>query len=184
MPYTIPKDAYDASVVAPAPWWSYPAALVTGNVSGFQANARAPVTSRDTDEKLYVHDGIVNFQGPNYCLAKSLQVWRAALLRHSGHVVSANYAPPARTVSVMHSKAAATALRGASWFAPLSAFDAETVSPLMAKLLLHDLVEGAGAAQQHPLDFFQSKSFHGGSWRCPYKYDSIGTAAYLLGTIS
>ena len=57
-------------------------------------------------------DGISVFQGPNYCLAKSLQEWRAIATRHRGAIVSANVASAARTESVVSSTSAAAALEG------------------------------------------------------------------------
>ena len=44
----------------------------------------------------YVHDGLVPMQGPNYALAKSIQMWRGTLARfRDGLRVSSNTAPPA-----------------------------------------------------------------------------------------
>tara|TARA_R110002050_G_scaffold184332_2_gene317804 strand:+ start:681 stop:1244 length:564 start_codon:yes stop_codon:yes gene_type:complete len=186
MPYSIPKDAYDASVsaVTQSSWWTYPVAFLTGNVAGFEKNAAPPLKNEDSGADVYLHNGLVNFQGPNYALAKSLQNWRAILLHHSGAQVSANYAPPAKTNSVMHSATAAKALKGASYFHPLAAFEPETVAPLMAKLMISDLLFPGSDGDINPYDIFRSNAFHGGSWRCAWSYDSIGTAAFLLGSVT
>ena len=44
-------------------------------------------------EGRHVHDGLVSMQGPNYALAKTMQLWRAALAYgRDGLVVSVNVA--------------------------------------------------------------------------------------------
>ena len=54
----------------------------------------------------------VKEQGPNYCLAKRLQHWRAVLCRASGCVVSSNVAPATATASVVSNKSFALAYKG------------------------------------------------------------------------
>eukprot|EP01052_Picozoa_sp_SAG31_P020949 SAG31_NODE_1597_length_7799_cov_37.912857_8_plen_110_part_00 len=46
---------------------------------------------------------VVVSQGPNYALAKKIQMWRSTLLLQRGVGVSVNMAPPSRTESVIHS---------------------------------------------------------------------------------
>jgi hypothetical protein len=65
--------------------------------------------------RMPVVDGFITAQGPNYALSKTLQQWRAMVERSRGVRVSANFAPPCRTDSVMHSKTVACAIEGASY---------------------------------------------------------------------
>jgi hypothetical protein len=182
LPYPIPKAAYDASIVARdgAAWWSFPLAFVTGAFSGFESNARRPLHI-EGGEECFVYDGIINLQGPNYALAKTLQNWRALLLHSTGHRISANFAPPAMTLSVTHNTTAATALKGITAFEPHMAFEGETVSPIMTALLIYDLVKPGTEVFSNPYHLFLSTAWHGGGWRSAWKYDSIGTAAFLFG---
>jgi hypothetical protein len=97
--HSIPKEAYQASVDAgntgegtntfmPSriSWWH---ALGAATLGGYKQNARLPVSSTD-GSTFYVTDGIVNLQGPNYALAKTMQMWRALLLRQNGHIGEPN----------------------------------------------------------------------------------------------
>jgi hypothetical protein len=196
--HSIPKEAYQASVDAgntgeganafkPSriSWWHASLSLVVG---GFKQNARLPVSATDGASTYYVTDGIVNMQGPNYALAKTMQMWRAILLRKEGHVVSANMAPGCRTESVCHNKQAAAGLEGFAAFKPMMAFDSQTVSPVMAALILYDLQCPTSASQPtvslaNPWQLFESCAWHGGGWRCAYNIDSIGKPSYLLGVL-
>lgn len=190
--HPIPKDAYDASVANynKSPWWSGPMAFVTGSFAGFSKNARSPSKATGSDDTYYVHDGVSVLQGPNYQLAKSMQNWRAALMRDSGTTVSANMAPPARTESMLHNKQVATALKGMPSFKPCMAFDYQTVSPIMTYLLLSDLSDPNSPAQGHngqfknPMEVFWHNSWHGGLWRAAYQPQATGTASYLFGLVN
>ena len=77
--HTVPKAAYDAAKenMAKAPWWQ--------KMSPFslEPNAIEPVKTED-GSTVYIVDGIVADQGPNYILAKRLQHWRAILNGRAG----------------------------------------------------------------------------------------------------
>ena len=187
--YPISADAYNASAQQTSPWWAGPLAFVTGSFTGFQANTRPPVrgvdavTGQETD--FYVHDGLINFQGPNYALAKTLQNWRTILLSQSGHKIAAMHGPPTRTESVTHSAAAKKALEGLTAFPPMTAGDVGVVSPILATLLMyHVMKEENEGPLSNPYFALNKTAWHGGSWRCAYKANSLGTAAYILGSFS
>ena len=132
-------------------------------------------------------DGISVFQGPNYCLAKSLQEWRAIAARHRGAIVSANVASAARTESVVSSTSAAAALEGMqALFPPFVAFDEDVARLVMAALLLWDLgADGAATAGDvgHVMDVPARNSVHGGIDRIPYSMDSAGNFGVVAGRL-
>jgi len=174
-----------ASAWGACPWWHGPLSVSCGR---FQRNTSPPVPCGEG--QAYFTNGMLSLQGPNYCLAKSIQTWRAMVARAAGVVVSTNMAPPSRTDSVVHVASIATALNGYHYFAPNVVFNAETVSPMMALLLLFDLSEATKqhassshpeVALAHPMALFTAKAVHGGAWRCAYSANSCGTAAYVLG---
>jgi hypothetical protein len=208
--FPIPKRAWDDSKARHArerwTWWHQPLWLFTG---GFKENCRPPakrekklrVIDEDAEmeddagsvemfEDVYVHDGHLVLQGPNYALAKTLQNWRAIVAREDGHCVSANVAPASRTESMLHVDAVRRGLEGQKHFAPLRAFAVEETREMMCALLLHDLgSEGSSARPawgredgRHPFDAFSVTAAHGGTWRCAFSVDSIGKAAYVLGS--
>ena len=84
--HTVPKAAYDAAKenMAKAPWWQ--------KMSPFslEPNAIEPVKTED-GSTVYIVDGIVADQGPNYILAKRLQHWRAILEWSRGHTISSRF---------------------------------------------------------------------------------------------
>jgi hypothetical protein len=88
--------------------------------------------------------------------------------------------------SVMHVRTVAYAMEGMSTFEPLMPFEGPAAASLMAMLLLHDLASSAPQAgtSSNPMQLFASCGVHGGLWRCPYTFDSLGTAAYLAGLLS
>lgn len=206
--FPIPKDAWDASEARLAEdrgtWWHAPIAALTGNFRGFTPNARRPSTRADGSE-CRVHNGHLILQGPNYALAKTLQNWRGVVARAGGTVVSANMAPGSRTASMRHVKTVAVGLEGQKYFAPLTAFDADTAAALMANLLLYDLGCETSSAKpewgrpkkkggqdggedgdekgRHPMDVFGETAAHGGTWRCAWSVDSIGRASYVAGML-
>jgi hypothetical protein len=69
--------------------------------------------------QLYVVDGSVSAQGPNYALAKRLQHWRAVVSRSNGHTVSSNVAPSTATRSVVHNAQFAAAYGGMHHMRPM-----------------------------------------------------------------
>ncbi|KAH8061472.1 hypothetical protein JL722_4099 [Aureococcus anophagefferens] len=139
--------------------------------------------------RLHVTDGLATVQGPNYALAKTLQNWRAVAARADGRVVSANMAPPARTASMTKTNPnVARWLDGVANFAPNATFFPQDVSKVMAALLLYDLwhpeaVAKPTTALDHPLMILQP-AFHGGSPRCAYTGESIGSSAVITSFVS
>ena len=200
--------------------WRRLVGLVCGG--GFVPNCRAPVTRRTNENAteehrteehraetrtVYVHDGHVILQGPNYALSKTMQNWRAVVCGARGVATSANMAPGSRTRSMQHVRAVSIALEGQKHFPPLRPFDADETRDTMAVLLLRDL--GAdrdfrtGRRREettsddddkdqdqalkknaaHPMDVFGRHAVHGGTWRCPWSVDSIGRASVVAGTL-
>ncbi|GBG27782.1 Hypothetical Protein FCC1311_040052 [Hondaea fermentalgiana] len=138
----------------------------------------------DTSKEIYMFNGIVNMQGPNYLLAKTLQNWRAMVAREVNKaLVSVNMAPSSRTDSVMHVPAVARGVRGFEAFPPLTSFDPATARSMMALLLVHDLVDKKSPANpevalRNPLDIFASYGVHAGLWRAPFSQESLGPSLY------
>ncbi|CAK9100712.1 Very-long-chain (3R)-3-hydroxyacyl-CoA dehydratase hpo-8 (Probable 3-hydroxyacyl-CoA dehydratase) [Durusdinium trenchii] len=87
---------------------------------------------------LPVVDAIVKEQGPNYCLAKRLQHWRAILSRSKGCVVSSNIAPATATARMHH-------------FKPMEVFQGETSNAVMLGLLVNDLRNPSSAGTNDAL---------------------------------
>ena len=77
---------------------------------------------------------------------------------------------------------AAAALEGLTFFEPFASFDADTVSATMAWLLIHDVLSPVPELA-HPFEVLTTQSFHGGMQRCPYKQESIGTSAFIVGKL-
>jgi hypothetical protein len=137
-----------------------------------------------------LYNGIVHLQGPNYCLAKTMQQWRCIVEQSRGRVVCAPHAPGTRTVSVTHNEMAAVAMEGLQYFPPLLIFDVQPCSSLMTAILLNQLYTKEKNATdqkqqqpqyQHPMELFWDGAVHGGGWRCPYSSDSFMELTYLLG---
>ena len=133
---------------------------------------------------LYVVDGIVGRQGPNYALAKRMQHWRAIVARDNGHTVSSNVAPSTATQSVISNPQFAAGYSGWRYFPPLEVFLQETSGAVMFALMVNDLRNplskaNAAVGLEHPLNLFTEQSFHGGIWRCAYTVDSVGVPAAL-----
>jgi len=173
------------------------------------ANARPPCTGGASKDGLakplllgeagarpprYIHDGLINMQGPNYALAKTMQLWRAVLARsRDGRLVSMNIAPAARTASMVagnnkNAGSVATGLDGMGHFSPLVVFDSETVSACMAALLVHDLRSPEAPANPrtalaHPWDLASCEAFHGGSFRVGVKPQALGPLFFLYGKL-
>jgi hypothetical protein len=57
-------------------------------------------------------------------------------------------------------------------------------------LLVRDLAgpdedpEAAAADNNSPMELFSTCGVHGGLWRCPYTFDSLGSASYVFGVLS
>ena len=132
-------------------------------------------------------DALVVQQGPNYLLAKRLQLWRALVARATGTRVSFRIAPPAMTYSVTKNRLLAAVYGSAHRFGAM-AFEPATAAALMAVLLVHDLrhpaaIGNPGIALDHPLQLVTDAAFHGGLWRMPFAPRSALPAAALIGML-
>ncbi len=132
-------------------------------------------------------DALVTQQGPNYALAKRLQLWNALAARADGLRVSANLAPATRTGSVIRNRALAAAYSGAGRFG-VEVFEPQTSTVLMAALLVHDLRNPAALADprtpvENPMDLYTRNATHGGLWRAAYTPRSVLGIAAMLGVV-
>eukprot|EP01063_Lacrimia_lanifica_P029345 TRINITY_DN445_c1_g1_i1.p1 TRINITY_DN445_c1_g1~~TRINITY_DN445_c1_g1_i1.p1 ORF type:complete len:725 (+),score=348.11 TRINITY_DN445_c1_g1_i1:57-2231(+) len=148
-------------------------------------NFQKPVEGTD----LSVVDAIVPDQGPNYILAKRLQHWRSILSRRDGCVVSTNIAPSTATKSVVSNKMFALAYEGMHHYKPVEVFYQDTSNAVMTGLMLNDLNDATSAANParklaNPMCLFSENSFHGGAWRCAYKFGTVGTGAVVAALFS
>ena len=123
-----------------------------------------------------IADVIVPQQGPNYVVAKRLQRWRGVAAEGAGQRVSFNVAPATWTRSVTKNPVLGAAYGGAHLFG-VEVFHPETVRPLMAALLVRDLMAEA-PVRAHPEELFSDAAAHGGLWRVGYDPKSVlGVAA-------
>jgi len=191
--HAIPKDAHDAAQknYKNAPSWQKAVEGMVGGMNIMGAKQLVKNALKPVEESgLYLVDGIVAAQGPNYALAKRLQHWRAVVAHSNGHIVSSNIAPSTATKSVVSNASFAAAYNGFSLFKSMEVMYQETSSAVMLALLINDLRNPESVANpqnkiENPFLLFQSGSFHGGVWRCAYKCDSIGVTAamyYYLNT--
>lgn len=161
--------------------------LASGGTWFQPSNVWKQLAADEGEESLVLYNGLVHLQGPNYALAKTIQLWRCMLAVADGEAVVAIMAPPTRTDSVTHNVQAAAALEGLPAVAPPNvSFDIAGSSNLLTAILLHKLAEvsqppGKGTPRPHPMEVFWDGAVHGGSWRCPYRTDSCGVLAYLYG---
>ncbi|CAM9722471.1 unnamed protein product, partial [Hapterophycus canaliculatus] len=148
------------------------------------SNVKPAVRTAD-GSSLYLVDGLVNKQGPNYALAKRMQHWRAVVARQESRCkVSSNIAPSTATASVVSNRLFAMAYGGMHFFQPMEVFQQETSNAVMGALLLRDVADPATPSNptlplKNPMQLFSFGSFHGGVWRMAYTIDSIGTPAVL-----
>ncbi|CAE8585659.1 unnamed protein product [Polarella glacialis] len=161
-------------------WWQ----PIVGKLLGFAKMGLSGNRVKGEDGDLPIVDALVKEQGPNYCLAKRLQHWRAIVSRNDGCVVSTNVAPATATVSVVSNKSFALAYKGMHYFKPMEIFQAETSNAVMSALLVNDLRNPGSAANpstplKNPMQLFAATSFHGGAYRCGYKFGTIGPAAAI-----
>lgn len=130
-----------------------------------------------------VMDGLAETQGPNYAVAKMLQRWRGLVSRADGCIVSITNGPPARTDSVMHSKTMAFIMDNMHLVKPLAGHEPDTVTALMAIVLVRDLQSAGAAARpdaqlRHCMDVCSENAWHGGAWNAPYEMRGIGLYLY------
>ena len=167
------------------------AAKLAGAVTAgraFARNGEWRVAEPATDEALGgIVDALVVQQGPNYLLAKRLQLWRALVARSTGTRVSYRIAPPALTKSVTKNRLIAAVYRSADRFGA-HGFEPATAAALMAALLVHDLRHPSAIANpdvplDHPLQLVTDAAFHGGLWRMPFAPRSALPVAAVLGML-
>jgi hypothetical protein len=178
-----PAMAHSSEILRRSPLWQALLAMCLKGPQAMRPNKRKPVTAENGDE-FYVCDAIVPDQGPNYILAKRLQHWRVMITRSKGCVASSNIAPSTATASVVSNKSFALAYQGMPQFKPIEVFQEETSSAVMGLLLVHDVRNVNSAANpntelRNPLEVFTDSSFHGGAWRCGYKFGCIGVGSVL-----
>ena len=143
------------------------------------------IKSADGKDNFFLCEGITVPQGPNYILSKRMQQWRCVVARSEGHITSFNVAPSTRTISVIKNRTFRWAYDGMSFFPAVEIFDQETSNPVMTALLLADLNDSESAANpktelRNPLEMFSKNAIHGGAWRMPYKFNSVGEIAVLI----
>lgn len=130
-------------------------------------------------------NGIVTAQGPCYVLAKMLQQWRCMVAYYrDAHIVSAPFAPPTRTPTMLSSDGTTNALTGMHHFEPLLAFDSGSASTLMCAILIAQLQlmnRPLPDMDESPFTLFWEGAAHGGVWTCPYTLESISVVNYALG---
>ena len=149
-------------------------------------NVRKPIAQADGGDPLYVVDALIVPQGPNYCLAKRMQHWRAMVAREThGCIVSSNIAPSTATVSVVQNRTFAWAYNGMHHFKPLEVMQQETSNAVCGAMLIADLRDPTCVAHpstplRNPLELFAHGSFHGGAWRCGFKFGTVGEVAALV----
>jgi hypothetical protein len=142
--------------------------------------------SRPTSNNDYtILNGIVTAQGPNYALAKTMQMWRCMVAYYrDNHVVAAPFAPATRTSSMIAYDAIATALEGMHHYKPMLAFDVGPASTLMAAILVSQIQfmnRPLPDMEENPFVMFWDGAVHGGVWTCPYTLESISTLNWVLG---
>lgn len=162
-----------------AEWWQ----PLAGSLLRYAGMGLSP-NKVSGESALPLVDALVKEQGPNYCLAKRLQHWRAILSREDGCVVSSNIAPATATASVVSNKSFALAYKGMHFFRPMEVFQQETSNAVMATLLVNDLRNELSAASpkkklENPMQLFAATAFHGGAWRTGYKFGTIGPASAI-----
>ena len=144
----------------------------------------------DNHERPTAFNGMMVVQGPNYALAKTMQLWRSVVARSAGCLVSCNFAPGVRTESMTSHSTMRAALDGLQHFEPNVVLEPSTASSFMCNLLISDLLAGPdnptnpACPLEHPFDLFTHNAFHGGGWTCAYDMHSARAAIFLLGSLN
>lgn len=130
-------------------------------------------------------NGIISTQGPNYALAKTMQMWRCMIAYYrDAHIVAAPFAPATRTISMVAYDTISSALEGMHHFEPMLAFDVGPASTLMAAILISQtqlMNRPIPDPDENPFIMFWDGAVHGGVWTCPYTLESLSTVNYMLG---
>lgn len=122
--------------------------------------------------------------GPNYALAKRIQIWRALLARRMGCIVSCNIAPSSDTMATISNRSIALAYKGFHFFG-VEVFEQSTTRALMTAVLLNDLMDKRSPANpwvelSHPLELQARIACHGGAHRMGEGLGTIGLAAAMI----
>merc|ERR1712032_1291590 len=54
----------------------------------------------------------------------------------------------------------------------------------MFAILISELTEQQPPKLESPMHLFSRKSFHSGSWRCPFDLSSLGASTWVLGRVA
>ncbi len=146
-------------------WRAFELPMRTLTVGKLYSPAYDEMLESSDGEEMGIVDAVVTQQGPNYSLAKRLQRWRTVESWRQGQTASFNVAPPTWTVSVTKNRILAAGYYGAR-SAGLEVFAPETMSVLMAALLVYDL--NTPPRDEHPELGITRDGVHGGYWRVPY----------------
>lgn len=182
--HVISEEAWRAAKenLKKAPLWQK---LFGSLSSSFMIPNVEPPVKTSTGDTIYIVNGLVVQQGPNYALAKRIQHWRAVIARDAGHAVSTNVAPSTATKSVVSASLFAAAYGGWHKFTPLEVMYQETSNAVMCALLLHDIHSKTSAANpnvmlRNPMELFSYAAFHGGIDRCAFTLPSLAPAMVLI----
>lgn len=138
-----------------------------------------------TNADYTILNGVASAQGPNYLLAKTMQMWRCMIAHYRDSlVVAAPFAPITRTNSVVTNGTIGAAVEGMHHFEPMLAFDVGPASTLMAAIMLSQLQtinRPLPDVDESPFCMFWEGSVHGGTWTCPYTLESISSLNWILG---
>lgn len=188
--HLVPKEAHEAAKKEYKLYSKKPFCLLMHLLSRgkfLRKNFMPPIVCLNDDgvAEYFAVNGLSVAQGPNYCLAKRMQHWRAIVARSRGCIVSSNIAPATSTVSVVHNRTFAWAYEGMPYFKPYEIFAPETSNAVMSALLLFDLNDPSSSGNpknklSNPNQLFSYGSFNGGAWRCAYEVDSIGECSVLI----
>jgi len=150
-----------------------------------QKNARKPVKSFSGQDLFYVNS-ISTQQGPNYALAKRIQLWRSVVCRENQKcIVSCNVAPASYTASNLHVRSVGWALKGMWYFDCMEVFPQETTNAVMTALMLYDLNDPTSPSHpdvklHNPMEITQHGAIHGGTFRSAYKFGTMGEVAAII----
>eukprot|EP00293_Proteomonas_sulcata_P001924 CAMPEP_0184327796 /NCGR_PEP_ID=MMETSP1049-20130417/143275_1 /TAXON_ID=77928 /ORGANISM="Proteomonas sulcata, Strain CCMP704" /LENGTH=362 /DNA_ID=CAMNT_0026650071 /DNA_START=1 /DNA_END=1089 /DNA_ORIENTATION=- len=185
--YVIPEPAAHAIKYHhdTAPMWQKGLEVALGPMGRMVPN-KPELLKRDDGQDVYIMDGLVETQGPNYALAKRIQQWRAILARQQGARVCFHVAPATATQSVIHNKLFAAAYGGSHYFKPVEIFYQEFSSAVCGALLINDIKNPTSCSNpdveiKHGImAWLGKKAFHGGFLRVPYKFSTIGEVAAII----
>mmetsp|Transcript_2116 Transcript_2116/g.3241 ORF Transcript_2116/g.3241 Transcript_2116/m.3241 type:complete len:561 (-) Transcript_2116:216-1898(-) len=158
---------------------SFPTLLVPSNTWKY------PLEGTD----LRILNSISLNHGSHFALGQVIKMWRAMIMYAKGHVVSANVCPPTRKMmeTAADNVFFSVDFDGVQHITPIVSFDILASKSLMAALMLHDTSNEnccsnplSSKKVAHPLDLFVNNSVHGGLWRCPCLWSSLGMPSKVM----